>query len=236
MRPRFLAPGVLTGLCLAACAPQARQPDPFTETGRVIAFGGGDAGARNACFRCHGFQGEGDGRHTPALAGLQAGYLQKQLQDYAVQTRPDEVMTPIARQLDDDDRRAVAAWYASLTPVMAAPARTVESDLGRRIYLAGLPERGVQACAACHGVAGAGRGLANPALAGQPAAYTVQQLQRWKSGERRNDPRDVMGAVSRRLEDHEIAAVAQWLSARRLARRPDEAAAEASPEARRPGR
>lgn len=223
-------------LCLAACAPRADGPDRFTETGRVIAFGGGDAGARNACFRCHGFEGEGDGKLAPRLAGLQAGYLQKQLEDYAAQTRPDPVMTPIARHLADRDRRAVAAWYASLPPPVSAPDRRLGAELGRRIYIEGLPSRGVRACAACHGASAEGRGLANPALAGQPAAYTQEQLQRWKKGERRNDPRGVMVDVSRRLEDHEIAAVSQWLAAQPPAGRPDGAEGATSPEARRPGR
>ena len=236
MRPRFLAPAVLALLCLAACAPRSDRPDPFTETGRVIAFGGGDAGARNACFRCHGFAGQGDGKLTPRLAGLEAGYLQKQLEDYAAQTRPDPVMTPVARQLADREARAVAAWYAGLEPPAGGSGRLLGSDIGRRIYLEGLPRRGLQPCAACHGRAAEGQGLANPALAGQPAAYAIEQLQRWKKGNRRNDPRGVMSHVSRRLDDHEIAAVSHWLAAQPPAGRPDAAAAAASPAERRPGR
>jgi cytochrome c553 len=43
---------------------------------------------------------------------------------------------------------------------------------------------------------GRGVGAANPALSGQPAAYTVEQIKRWKTAERRNDPRGVMATLS----------------------------------------
>ena len=206
----------------AGCSPAA--PDAghaFKATGELIALSGADGGAKQACFACHGLDGAGDGVSVPRLAGLEAGYLQKQLEDYATQLRPDEVMTPIAKRLDQDDRRAVAAYYAA----MPRPQADGASIPAPAAYMAGA---GVASCASCHGPAGQGLGPGNPAVAGQPAAYTLDQLRRWRKAERRNDPRGVMTAAAARLTEAEMRAIAVWLQGRPASPAPDSAAASAS--------
>lgn len=181
------------------------------ERGRLIAHGGGPAGA-TACFRCHGLDGMGDAAlAAPRLAGLPEFYLGKQMRDFARGTRPDPVMSPIAEALDDDGRHAVAAYYAAMP--IAAVAAGEGPEAGRRIALEGLPGRGVPACAACHG-----HGIANPApalpsLAGQPAGYIVLQLGHWRGGGRNNDPLGGMERFAARLRPEEIEAVAAWYAA-----------------------
>ena len=76
-------------LLLASCVEAPPRPDAFTATGEIIALSGGDAGARYACVACHGVNGRGNGLDAPALAGLPAGYLQKQLEDYAARRGVD---------------------------------------------------------------------------------------------------------------------------------------------------
>lgn len=213
-------------LATAACTPATNETGAaFTETGQIIAMGGGEGGPGNACFSCHGLNGEGDGVSVPRLAGLDAGYLQKQMEDYANNVRQAPVMTEVARWLDDRDRRAVAAWYASL-PVPAGPARP--ADPAPAIYMRGAPGRGVQACASCHGVSGEGIGAANPALGAQPAAYTLDQLERWKTGRRRNDPRGVMADAVAGLTRPEMEAIAAWLERQPASPPPDTGAASVS--------
>ena len=198
---------------IAGCGAAPPQPDdPFTATGQLIALSGGDGGAANACFTCHGLNGEGRGA-APRLAGLDAGYLLKQLEDYGTGRRADEVMRPIVRHLDEDDRRAVATWYAHLPAPAVAPepgADPARVEGGRSLYHASAPGR--PSCASCHGPTAHGRGLANPAIAGQPAVYTASQLRRWRSGERRNDPRGIMADVARPLSDADIQALAAYLA------------------------
>ena len=188
---------------LAACDATPGQTDrAFSATGEIIAMGGGAGGAANACFTCHGLQGQGDGNAAPRLAGLDAGYLQKQMEDYASGLRQDDAMTRIAKALDQKGRRAVAAYYAGLSVPAASPPPSIPAPA---IYSQGDPSRGVVACAACHGDQGQGTGRGgNPQIAGQPFAYTLEQIDRWKSGERRNDPRGVTldnGARQVRLVD-----------------------------------
>src|SRR5690606_33342911 len=142
----------------------------------------GPGGADNACFSCHGLDGQGDGVSTPRLAGLDQGYLQKQMEDYANGLRPDDVMTRVARGLDQHGRQKVAAWYAGQP---SPPDPGAQPAAAPRIWLHGDAERGVTACAACHGAQGQGAGDSQPVVAGQPAAYTLEQINRWRSGERR---------------------------------------------------
>lgn len=195
--------GVFFCLLLAACGGPVVAPAPAS--GELVAYGGGSGGPADACFTCHGFNGEGEGR-TPRLAGLGAGYIAKQLADYAHQTRPDEVMTPIATRMSDSERRAVAAYYANLpAPAPRAPASALA------LYHEGDRSRGVRACVNCHGADGAGEGAANPAIAGQPASYTAEQLRRWKYAIRRNDARDVMGSAVRGMTDAEIEEMAAFI-------------------------
>lgn len=223
MRPLLAALTLATAA--AACSPATnRTGEAFTADGRIIAMSGGEGGPDNACFSCHGLDGAGDGVSTPRLAGLDAGYLQKQLADYDDGTRPDDVMTPIAKWLDDGDRRAVAAWYAALP----APDGAGAGAAAPAIYLNGAPGRRVAACASCHGPDGRGVGPGNPALSGQPAAYTLEQLRRWKRAERRNDPRGVMADAVAGLSEAEMAAIAAWLERAPTAPRPYSAAASAS--------
>lgn len=232
----LLIPGLIA--FAAACSPQTNETgERFTANGQVIAMGGGDGGAANACFSCHGLDGAGDGVSAPRLAGLDVGHLQKQLEDYAGGLRRDNAMTAIAKRLDDADRRAVAAWYASL-PLPPGPA----------VAPGPAPAAYRTRCAVCHGAGGEGIGAANPALAGQPAAYTIDQLRRWRSGERRNDPRGVMSAAAAALTAAETRAIAAWLETAPTAPAPASGVASASAaaaaaarpaasrEGRRPGR
>lgn len=198
---------------------ETRTDRAFSTDGRVVAMSGGAGGAANACFTCHGLDGGGDGAAAPRLAGLDAGYLHKQLQDYASGLRPDEAMASIAAKLDDRSRLAVAAYYAAL------PARGGASDPAPALYLKGDATRALMSCAACHGAAGEGVGAGGPALAGQPAAYVEDQLQRYAAAERRNDPRGVMTAAARRLTAEERRAIAAWLGRQAASRSPDTAAA-----------
>lgn len=204
----FACVSALSG-CMAA---STESTDRFAATGELIALSGAEAGAGNACIGCHGTKGEGDGGFTPRLAGLDAGYLERQMIAYADGRREHAQMGYIARKLAPAERRAVSAHYAAM-PFAPEPAvARVGTDIAR-LYDRGDRARGLASCASCHGARGEGVGAANPALAGQPAGYLAAQLDHWRHSRRRNDPGDVMLAIAQRLTPAESAALAAYGSA-----------------------
>ena len=87
--------------------------------------------------------------------------------------------------------------------------------LGKSIYEAGLADKGVAACQACHGPAGKGNPAAQyPALAGQHADYLQSRLERYRDGRvnGEDDPYSPqMALIAKNLDDHEIEAVSSYL-------------------------
>lgn len=189
----------------AACTDRmAGTDDRWGRGGELIAMSGGEGGARYACVTCHGARGEGNGFDAPRLAGLPAGYLQKQMEDYASGLRANEVMRDVARFLDSHERVQVANHYAALPPQALAPATS-------EAIVAATPGKYVDACQGCHGVEGVG--TANgPPLNAQPAFYLAQQLQDWQVSKRRNDGNHVMLKVAQQLKPEEVRQLSLYLA------------------------
>jgi cytochrome c553 len=103
---------ICVGLVLATTA---SLPSAIAADGRDLATNGNSNGAPQ-CSACHGEQGEGrpDAAY-PRLAGLDARYLLRQLNDFADGNRDNEIMRPIAKALSSDEREAVTSFYAGLT-------------------------------------------------------------------------------------------------------------------------
>lgn len=168
------------------------------------------------CMSCHGADGSGQAAAGfPRLAGLNAAYLQRQLDDFANGSRDNPVMKPTATALSEDERKALAAYYSGL-PIPAAPpapsTSAASNELGKQLATRGRWAEQVPACVQCHGPHGVGVGEYFPPLAGQPATYIANQLQAWKQGTRRNDPLDLMKHVASALDDKDIQAVSAWFA------------------------
>jgi len=99
-----------------------------------------------------------------------------------------------------------------LAPVVAAGALDYEKLIaeGQKLWRMGDFEKGVPACAGCHGPAGAGLPAQYPALAGQYAEYTEDQLKKFRAGERGNDPEKMMRMIAAKLSDQQMKAVAEY--------------------------
>jgi cytochrome c553 len=202
-------------LAAAGCTDRLQPSDDrWGRSGALIAMSGGEGGARYACSTCHGTRGEGNGFDAPRLAGLPAGYLQKQMQDYAAGLRAHDVMRDAARFLDSHERVQVANFYAALPP-MALPPATEDA------IAVATPRLYAGACQQCHGVEGVG--TANgPPLNAQPAFYLTQQLQDWQVSKRRNDGNHVMLKVAQQLRPEEVRQLGLYLAA--IPARPEPAA------------
>jgi cytochrome c553 len=117
-------------------------------------------------------------------------------------------MNGFAAALSDTDIRNVAAYYAGQ---VYKPANAKIKDsvaLGQKIWRGGIAERGVPACAACHGPAGAGIPVQYPRLSGQWGEYNEAQLTAFKGGVRKNNA--AMMTIASRLSEAEIKAVADY--------------------------
>ncbi|KQV52904.1 hypothetical protein ASC95_08915 [Pelomonas sp. Root1217] len=192
-------------LLAAACTDRmAPSDDRWGRGGELIAMSGGEGGARYACVSCHGARGEGNGFDAPRLASLPAGYLQKQMEDYAAGLRAHEVMRDVARFLDSDERVRVANYYAGLPPKALPPAT------GQAVA-ATTPALYAAACQQCHGGEGIGSAK-GPPLHAQPAFYLAQQLQDWQVSKRRNDGNHEMLNVAQRLKPEEVHQLSLYLA------------------------
>lgn len=81
-------------------------------------------------------------------------------------------------------------------------------------------------CSACHGAFGQSVGPSIPTLAGQPAAYFVDAMKKFKSGER---PGTVMGRLAKAYTDDDFIAMGEFFSAQQFVRyRQDVDAAKAA--------
>ncbi len=135
--------------------------------------------AATVCSTCHGTGGRSTSPTFPNLAAQTAPYIEQQLKAFRDQTRADPdaqaYMWGMASQLSDESISALAEHYAAQR---AASGRAGDAKLeaqGRTIFERGVPEKGIPACATCHGDQAQGNGPF-PRLAGQHPEYLLKQL------------------------------------------------------------
>ncbi len=177
------------------------------------AVGDAEAGKTKSatCMACHGADGNSPNPIWPSLAGQHAGYLKKQMLDYqSGEQRSNALMAPMIAALSEEDMDDLAAFYTSQKKKEATADPELVA-LGERIYRAGIPEKEISACIACHGPSGMGNPLANfPRLSGQHAAYSALTIKEFRDGVRRNDLGGMMQDAVARMTNEEIEAVAAY--------------------------
>jgi cytochrome c553 len=190
-----------------------------SEAGEVPILPGGTAtGAPLAtCIRCHG--ADGLGRPSGAFPRLDIQspqYLARALADYAEGLRASGLMQPVAVAIAPAEREGLAHHFGRADPLPPDPpaAAGAGPELGRRIAMDGLPQRGIAACRSCHGLAEGPANPLYPTLAGQYAGYTAMQLRLFRDGKHGSGAfSDIMQAVARPLGDAEIDALARFYEA-----------------------
>lgn len=200
------------GLAHAADAAHAPAAAPKIDPakGGSLYDTGDNARGLPACASCHGAGGNSTIVANPKLAGQVGTYLHKQLVDFTTPNRNQPVMTTYARMLSEEEKRNIAAWLATQQPKQGAARNKDTLELGRKIYRGGIAERGVAACASCHGATGSGIPAQYPRLAGQHQDYTLAQLLAFKTNARNNSPQ--MGTLAKRMSDDEMKAVADYIA------------------------
>jgi cytochrome c553 len=183
--------------------------------GSAPAFAAGSVEAGQAksatCGACHGMDGNSLNPEWPNLAGQHAGYIEHQLRAFKSGERKNDLMSPMAMILSDEDMADLAAFFAS-QKARGGETEPSKLALGERVYRAGNVQKGVIACAGCHGPNGRGNPLSGYAsIQGQHAVYVANQLRAYRSGARATDPNQMMRNVAALLSDEEIDAVASYV-------------------------
>lgn len=204
---RAFLPAVLSGLVLSSPV-FAAAPDPAK--GSAL-YANGDT-ARNipACVTCHGAAGNSTMAANPKLSGQNQTYLYKQLVDFTTPNRVHPIMTPYAKALTDAEKHDLAAFLATQPGKQGAAKNKDTVELGRKIWRGGIADKGVAACASCHGAAGAGIPVQYPRLAGQQQDYTLAQLVAFRDNKRSNSVQ--MTTLAKRLSDDDMKAVADYIA------------------------
>ncbi len=184
-------------------APAIAAPKGDPAQGKIL--------AEKNCAACHMADGNSAVATYPSLAGQHPEYMVKQLMDFKSGARKNQLMLGITATLSEKDMANVAAWMSSQPAKERSASDKTLIEAGRKIYRNGIAAKGVPACMSCHSPNGAGIPGQYPRLASQHSAYTIAQLNAFRSGERNNQP--IMPAIAELLTDKEIKALAEYLQA-----------------------
>jgi cytochrome c553 len=199
----------------------------------ALAAGNPELGEAKAavCMGCHGPDGNSIALPPPAdpwpkLAGQLPDYIVKQVHDFKAGKRKNEQMTPQAQAVAETDLADIAAFFAKQKPKAEEATNKELLASGEKLFRKGKGRPSVvPACIGCHGPDGVGNrdwdklmvrvpSVLAPSIGGQHASYLVKQLKAYKDGSRANDEAKVMRDIASRLDESDIAAVAEYLSTR----------------------
>ena len=157
-----------------------------------------------ACFACHGPNGNSANPAFPILAGQSWRYTYIQLKDFKEGRRSDPVMSPMAADLSRDDMIALGNFFAAQKPApIAFKADSARVAAGRKISDAVL-------CPMCHLGGFVGQNEI-PKVAGQYPEYVRKQLADFKAKRRTNDAGN-MTSVAGTLSDEDIENLSHYIA------------------------
>lgn len=209
-RFQIVARATFVSLALLALTVPSAQAAPDAAATQAA-----DKLVQTVCVTCHGAEGRGDNPRIPRLAGQQRAYLEIQLKAFRGQSRKDpaahEYMWAVASTLNDSVIAALADYFSAQAPVASTPPTDAKmAAVGRQLFEHGSPERGIPACAGCHGQNAEGMGVF-PRLAGQHSQYLYIQL-KLVQNQLRDSP--VMHGLIKQLSGDEVTAVTTYLQAK----------------------
>jgi len=157
------------------------------------------------CLACHGAGGLSRVPETPSLAGQPQFFTIAQLFLFRDGRRNSAAMTAAAKDLTNDDLRALADYIARLPPPEppAEPTDPVRAASGRALA-------SQHHCTVCHNPDFSGREQM-PRLANQREDYLLKAMREYKSGARIGYA-GAMAVELRDLTDADLVALAHYLS------------------------
>lgn len=210
MRTLLLA--FVLSIALIGCMEQDKSAGkPVAEKLAAADIAAGKAIAQRDCVGCHLLNGGSAAPAIPILAAQRERYLLGSLKAYKAGTRVHAALKDMTGHMNETDLRNVAAYYASLPPVVSAAAKEIQ--------LVSPYEKGKElaaACEKCHGEGGNSKASGVPSLAGQQARYLILAVQEYLHAERKKSP---MHAMLPRLERTELESVALYFASQTPAER-----------------
>ena len=161
-----------------------------------------------ACFACHGKNGDSQTALTPSLGGQPSFFVVAQLFLFRDNRRggAPTPMIEVAKGMSDDELRAWGEFVSKLPPP-AAPAKPADAARFSR----GRALAGEHRCASCHNPDFTGREQM-ARLANQREDYLLKAMRDYKSGARVGYGSASMGEVLAGLGEAELADVAHYLA------------------------
>jgi cytochrome c553 len=164
------------------------------------------------CQSCHGAGGAAPIHpEYPQLAGLQAEYIAKQLNDFKSGRRKSPIMPAFVASLTDEQIKGIAAYFSAQKPAAGKSTRPELVEPGKTIFRDGVVDTGVPACAGCHLEDGSGT-TRFPRIAGQQPEYSYIEMKKFSTAQRDNDRGLAMQSVTLKMTDKEMRAVAEYLA------------------------
>jgi cytochrome c553 len=162
------------------------------------------------CVNCHGEKGFSPSPANPHLAGQSAEAIYKQLSDFRTGARVNDQMSPVAKQLTEEQLAQTAVYFAHFGDPTGLGSRWPVPDPAIiRLTHRGDPTRAIAPCESCHS-RGSGGPIEAPVLWGQHSEYIYAQLKAYASGQRRNDVYRRMRDIAGRLTDAEMRRLAEY--------------------------
>jgi len=164
------------------------------------------------CAACHGADGNSTNSDWPSLAGQHPEFAYEQLKLIKDGSRSAPLMVGQLNNKSDKDLKDIASYFAGLESKSGEVAADA-FNLGQRLFRGGNTEKGIPACASCHGATGKGNPLSlYPALNGQQPGYVLKALNDYSNGARSgNAQQKIMIEVASLMNDKEKAAVAAYV-------------------------
>jgi cytochrome c553 len=153
----------------------------------------------NDCASCHGDDGNADAADMPSLAGQDARYFVKAMNEYREGVRKDESMIKAVDGLSEQDMLDLAAFYAAREPAT----RNVRKPLTAAEW--------TQRCERCHGMDGNSTDPRFPMLAGQNPGYLEKALRAYAGKVRNNS---TMHAMADPLSETDVANIVAYFSSK----------------------
>ena len=193
---------VITFLSFAVSAESILSSSELASSKKIV---------NNLCIACHAIDGNSLIPVNPKLAGQHAAYITKQLKNFKSGLRENAVMAGMVANLTEKDMENLGHYFSEQVISLSLAEKNGVGSLGENIFRAGIKNKGLPACASCHGPSGHGIPDKYPRLNAQYSQYILSQLNTFRLELRKNDSDAVMRTIAQKMTEQEMNAVADYI-------------------------